>query len=62
MAKLQVSLNIGVHNAGQEDELDIDDDELASCATQKDREELMEQYWIDWSNNYIDGHYELIED
>lgn len=62
MPQLKVSLSIGIHNAGQEDVLEIDQDEWDDCETQDVKDALMEEYWRDWSNNYIDGIFELIED
>ncbi len=61
MAQLKVTLGIGVHNANQEDIIEVDDDELAECETDEQRDELFEDYWKNWSGNYIDGGYELIE-
>ncbi len=62
MAMLKVTLSIGYSNAGQEDIIEVDDDELSECENDEEREELCEGYWKDWSDNYIDGGYELIEE
>jgi hypothetical protein len=62
MPQIKVSLSIGIANAAQEDVLDICDEEWAACKTKDERNELMESYWMDWSNNYIDGYFELVED
>ncbi len=61
MPKIRVSLSIGLANAEQIDILDINEDEWNECETDKERNDLMDSYWQDWSNNYIDGGYELIE-
>ena len=55
MAKFKVSLSIGFENATQLDTLEVSDDELAECETEEDREKLLNEYWQDWANNYIDG-------
>ena len=59
MAK--VTLSIGFPTAKHEDEIEIDDTELAECETVQQKEDLLHEYWQDWSNNYIDGGIELIE-
>lgn len=61
MAKLKVYLSIGFPMADRHDVIDVDDDELAACETEDEREELLLEYLIDWQNNYIDSGYELIE-
>ena len=58
MAK--VTLGIGYAGANHEDEIEIDDDDYASCETDKQRQDLLDEYWRDWSNNYIDGCIEII--
>ena len=55
MPKIEVSLSIGFANATQTDVLDIDEIEWADCETDEEREKLMDDYWTDWSRNYIDG-------
>ena len=62
MPKMRVTLGIGFANADQEDVIDIDEDEWSECKTDDQREELMNDYWRDWSNNYIDGSTEIIEE
>lgn len=59
MTKLKVYLGIGYPTATHEDVIEIDDQELADCETDEEREELCQQYWKDWSNNYIEGWFEL---
>jgi len=62
MAKLKVTLGIGFANIRQEDEIEVDDEELDKCETEQEKLDLLEEYWKDWSNNYIDGGFELIDD
>lgn len=61
MPKIRVSLSIGYSNASQEDEIEISEQEWAECKTDEEREALIDDYWRDWSNNFIDGGAELIE-
>ena len=61
MAKLKVSLSIGLAGARREDVIDVDDTELSECECDDDREELFHSYWQDWSQSYIDGGFELID-
>lgn len=61
MPRLKVSLSIGFVGAVHEEILDIDDDEWASCETDDEREDLMQEYWKDWSGNYIDGSCSIVE-
>lgn len=62
MPKIKVSLSIGISDASQEDELDIDEDEWDNCKTDESREDLMHEHWKNWIWNYIDGGCELVED
>ena len=61
MPKMRVTLGIGFASASQEDVIDINEDEWDACLNDDQREELMNDYWRDWSNNYIDGGTEIIE-
>ena len=61
MPKIKVSLSIGFVNCRHEEEIDIDDDEWNDCETDEQREELMDEYWKEWSANFIDGVCELID-
>ncbi|WP_067986164.1 DUF7167 family protein [Neptuniibacter pectenicola] len=61
MPQIKVSLNIGLVNATQEDIIDIDETEWSECETDEQREDLISDYWRDWSNNHIDGSAELVE-
>ncbi len=60
MPKIKVTLSIGFVGAEHESILDIDDDEWAACETAMQRKDLMQEYWQDWANNYIDGGCELV--
>ncbi len=59
--KVKMILGIGFPNAKQEEVIDVDDDDYNACKTQEEREDLLHGYWMDWSNNYIDGGW-VIED
>ncbi len=61
MAQLKVHLSIGYPGANREDIIYVDDKELAECKTEQEREDLLTQYWVDWSNNYIEGYHELVD-
>jgi hypothetical protein len=61
MPKMKVTLGIGFHNANQEDVIDIDETEWNECETDEEREDLINDYWQNWANNYIDGGTEIIE-
>lgn len=60
MAKLRVSLSIGFVGAKHEDVIDVDDEELEECSSEDERNELLNSYWQDWANNYIEGVCELV--
>lgn len=62
MPKIKVSLDIGFAGANREETLEISDEEWNDCGTSQEQEELMEDYWKEWSNNYIDGGVELIDE
>ena len=59
MPKIEVTLSIGLAGAIREDILEIDDDEWNECTSDYQRNELMQSYWESWSDDYIDGGYEL---
>jgi hypothetical protein len=61
MAQLKVSLSIGYPGANHEDIIEVDDDELAECQTEQEKDDLLTQYWVDWSNNYIEGYHEIVD-
>lgn len=62
MPKLKVSLSIGFSGATQRDILDVPQEELDACANQEEVDLLLEDYWKEWSSNYIDGGIELLEE
>jgi hypothetical protein len=62
MPKLKVSLGIGYPTATREDVIEIDETEWSECETDDQREDLINDYWKDWSDNYIDGCAEIIEE
>ena len=51
MAMYRVSLSIGYPTATHEDVIEVDDDELAACETEDQVHDLLNQYWVDWSNS-----------
>ena len=61
MPRLIVKLDIGFPGATHEDFIDIDDDEWADCQTDKQREDLIDSYAMDWANNYIEVSAEIVE-
>ena len=61
MAKLKVSLGIRFAGCTHTDVLDIDDDDLNDCETEEQREDLINEYAMEWAWNYIDISSELIE-
>ena len=60
--KIKVTLSIGYPTAKHEDILDIDDTEWSECETEEERDDLLNEYWQDWSNNYIDGGWERLDE
>jgi len=52
----KVTLGIGYPSATHKDEIDIDDDDYAACETDRQREDLLQEYWQDWASSYIDGN------
>ena len=61
MPTLKVSLGIGFANAKHREEIEIDEVEWEYCETEEEREELINQYAMDWAWNYIDIGTELVE-
>lgn len=53
--KYKFTLSIGYSNARREDVVEVDDEELNKCKTEDERDKLIQSYFDDWSNNYIDG-------
>lgn len=60
MAELKVWLSIGFDGADHEDVIDVCDNELATCKTDEERNELLEREFQEWANGYIEYTYELI--
>lgn len=60
MPKLRVSLGIGISNARQEDEIEIDDEEWNEL-TEGEREKLIDELAVEWAWEYIDIGAEVIE-
>ena len=61
MAKAKVTLGIGCSTADHEDIIDIDDNELSKCTTVEQREDLLHEYWKNWSNNYVEGSIDIVD-
>lgn len=61
MPQLKVSLGIGFANAHRCDTLNIDDAEWKECATEEEREELIDEYATQWAWGYIDIGAEVVE-
>ncbi len=62
MPNIRVSLSIGYPAAVQEGEIEVDNDEWNDCETEDERQNLINSYWKEWANTYIDGDAELIEE
>lgn len=62
MPKAKLTLSIGFVGAIQKDIIDIDDDDYLACETDNEREQLLNEYWKDWANDYIDGNIRLVDD
>jgi len=50
-----LTLSIGYPGARHEEVVDIDDEELAECVNDNEREEYLNQIWTDWAWGFIDG-------
>ena len=62
MPRLEVSLNIGLCGAEQEDVIDIDQEDWDACETKAQQQELIHEYWWCWASEHVDGRYVLLED
>lgn len=58
---VNVSLSIGISNAAQEDTFEIEVPDNWREMPADDRAEHLDEYWKEWSNNYIDGYIEEAE-
>ena len=65
MITYKFTLSIGYAGAEHEEEMTIEDMDYTEpeweTLTEDEREEKLEEYWKDWSNNYIEGGWEIIE-
>jgi len=52
---VSVNLSIGYPTATREDIIEIDDTEYEECETDDEKENLIQEYWNEWAQNYIDG-------
>lgn len=59
MEKLKLTLGIGLSGATREEIIEIPAEELEGL-TEDERNEVLDDYWRDWSNNYIDGGVEIL--
>lgn len=61
MPKIKVSLSINFPGITHKDVIEVDEYRWEECKGELDRSNLMEEIWKEWSNNFIDGGYELID-
>lgn len=54
MPLLNVKLSIGFPTATRKDEIEIDDDKWNDCATDEERQALIDEYANQWAWNYIE--------
>jgi len=59
MAQVRLTLGIGFSGANHEDIIEIPDEELEGL-NEGETNEVLDDYWKDWSGNYIDGGAELL--
>ena len=50
----KVTLSIGYPGADHQDILEVDDEDLSGCQTEESKADLIQQYAIEWANNYIE--------
>lgn len=60
--KVKVHLSIGYSNASRQGIIEIDEEDVASCKTQEEINQLIFEYSQDWANNYIEIGTEIIEE
>jgi len=58
--KIKVNLNIGYSNANREDIIEIPDIEFEGMS-EVEKEDYISDYVEEWSNNYIDLGWEIID-
>jgi hypothetical protein len=59
--KAKVTLSIGFVGATHEDIIEIDDDIYNECKTDKEKADLLDDYWDEWAGNYINGSIDIVE-
>jgi hypothetical protein len=60
MPTIKLHLSIGYSNASREDTEEIDDD-LWESLNEKQRNDLLEEIWQDWSSDFINGSAQVEE-
>lgn len=55
MAIFRFTLSIGFHGADYDEEMEIEDEILNECKNESEREDLIQIYWKEWANGYIEG-------
>ena len=59
MAQVKLTLGIGFAGANHEDTIEIPDEELEGL-NEDEKNAVLDDYWKDWSANYIDGGVEIL--
>ena len=62
MPRFKVTLSIGYPTAEHEDEIEIEQSEWESCKNEHERQNLIDEYSMDWANNYIEVSATIIEE
>lgn len=60
MAKYEFNLSIGFVNGNRKEIIDIADEDIENLS-EEELEKYLEQYWKDWSNNYIEGSFHKVK-
>ena len=60
MARIRLTLGIGFAGAKHEEYIEIPDEELDGL-DENETNSLLNDYWADWSSDYIDGGAEIVE-
>jgi len=55
--RVTFTLGIGYAGANHEETVEIDEE----FSSDEEMNEYLNAYWVEWSNNYIDGGYEIEE-
>jgi hypothetical protein len=61
MPMIKVTLSIGYPSATRRDEIEVDNDEYNDCETDEQRDNLLFEYWKEWSNDFIEGDWKVIK-